>query len=144
MGKRGPRRNGGGASAHRPVPATARKQPGQTDYFYVRWHRGEQPRDSTAPVDLHHHHRNAGTRLCVAHPLPASEHHAVHYTVQFMENHARCKVHYLAVDGQGRIRDKEHVRRILESERGMGLVSLAYVNNEIGTILDVGTIGARG
>ena len=77
-------------------------------------------------------------------PLPVPEHHAVHYTVQFMENHARCKVHYLAVDGRGRIRDKEDVRRILQTERGPGLVSLACVNNETGTILDVAAIAARG
>ena len=71
----------------------------------------------------------------------ATEHHAVYYPSQYMANHTACEVVYLSVDGQGRIRDLDDLRRVLSVHDGPGLVSLAYVNNETGNILDVVAVG---
>ena len=72
----------------------------------------------------------------------ATEHHAVYYTVQYMANQTDCQVAYLGIDGQGRIRNLDELRQLLNQFSGKtGLVSLAYVNNETGTILDVAAVG---
>jgi cysteine desulfurase len=74
----------------------------------------------------------------------ATEHHAVFYPAQYMANHTTCEVVFLPVDGQGKLRDMDQLRQLLSEERfrsGPGLVSLAYVNNETGNVLDVAAIG---
>lgn len=53
------------------------------------------------------------------------------------------RIHFLTVDGQGRLQDLDELRQILQREAGVGLVSLAYVNNETGTILDIAAVGTR-
>ena len=73
----------------------------------------------------------------------ATEHHSVFFTTQYMQNHHSCEVVFLSVDGQGRVKDVSDIERLLITRlsTGMGLVSVAYVNNETGTIQDLASIG---
>ena len=72
-----------------------------------------------------------------------TEHHSVFFTAQYMGNNQSCDVVFLSVDGQGRLKDLNELRDLLKGRcgSGTGLISLAYVNNEVGTILDLVAVG---
>ena len=69
-----------------------------------------------------------------------TEHNATTNTAHFLQNFRGVQVVWLPVDGVGRI-DPVHVldavRRASDNGRRKGLVSLALVNTEIGTVQDV-------
>jgi cysteine desulfurase len=67
------------------------------------------------------------------------EHHAVLHTVLELEAEAGVKVLFLKLDAHGNP-DIDHLKSILESEKGKKLVSLMHINNEIGNKLDIDTI----
>ncbi len=67
------------------------------------------------------------------------EHHAVLYTVQALQNEFGIQVDYVAVKPNGEIDITDLVD--LLSQETKTLVSLMFVNNEIGTILDVDKVG---
>lgn len=67
------------------------------------------------------------------------EHHAVLHTVLELEAEAGVKVLFLKLDSHGNP-DIDHLKSILESEKGKKLVSLMHINNEIGNKLDIDTI----
>jgi cysteine desulfurase len=67
------------------------------------------------------------------------EHHAVLYTVQALQSEYGIQVDYVAVKSNGEIDITDLVD--LLSQEAKTLVSLMYVNNEIGTILDVDKVG---
>ena len=67
------------------------------------------------------------------------EHHAVLHTVQALQNEFNIQVDYVAVKPNGEIDITDLVD--LLSQETKTLVSLMHVNNEIGTILDLDTVG---
>jgi cysteine desulfurase len=70
----------------------------------------------------------------------AAEHKAVLDTCAWLEKHG-CRVTYLPVDPDGRIR-LDDLRRALDEEDKPILVTILYANNEIGTIQPTDEIGA--
>ena len=68
------------------------------------------------------------------------EHHAVLHSVENLEKKAAVTVQYVKVlpDGSPDIDDLE---RLLQNDNTKKLVSLIHVNNELGTIIDLKTIG---
>ena len=63
------------------------------------------------------------------------EHHAVLHTIEQLEKTCDIQVSYVKLDADGQV-DFNHLEELLETH-GKTLVSLMYVNNEIGNILDV-------
>jgi cysteine desulfurase len=68
----------------------------------------------------------------------------VYLTAQFLASHRGCDVVYLPVDPVGRI-DLGHLHTVVQDRLrgvggGVGLVSLMYVNNEIGVVQDLPAI----
>ena len=74
----------------------------------------------------------------------ATEHHAIHLAAQFLAERRGVTVVLLPPDGVGRIARLDDLRECLHHRfaNQPGLVSLAYVNNEIGTIQDLAAVGA--
>jgi len=66
------------------------------------------------------------------------EHHAITHTLEEIEN-KDIKVHYVSLKDEGEI-DIESLEYILKSYNEPKLVSLMYVNNEIGNILDIKSV----
>jgi len=69
------------------------------------------------------------------------EHHAVLHTVQELEEEHKVKVQYVNLDVDGNP-DLDHLRQLLEEDKGKKLVSLMHVNNEIGNIIDIKAISS--
>lgn len=63
------------------------------------------------------------------------EHHAVLNTVQQLEADTSVEVSYVSLDANGDV-DFNHLESLLQTE-AKTLVSLMYINNEIGNILDI-------
>ena len=62
------------------------------------------------------------------------EHHAVTHTIEFLKEEHNISIEYVNIDENGDV-DIEHLEKILQSSEEKSLVSLMYVNNEIGNIL---------
>ncbi len=67
------------------------------------------------------------------------EHAAVHQPCLYLEENYDCEVTYLPVDRMGHI-DPKKLREALREDTV--LVSVMMVNNEVGAVLDVGSIGS--
>ncbi len=67
------------------------------------------------------------------------EHHAVLHTLGYLKEIGYVQVHYVRLDDKGQV-DPGHLEDLLY-EYSDSLVSLMYVNNEIGNITDVQEIG---
>lgn len=79
---------------------------------------------------------SAARDLGISHIITTKiEHHAVLYTVQYLERHYGIKVSYLKLDSNGNIDISELENLLLENPKS--LVSLMHINNEIGNILDI-------
>lgn len=73
----------------------------------------------------------------------ATEHSSVVVTAQFLAVHRpTCEVLYVPVDRTGAV-DPADVARLVRGREGPGLLSLMLVNNEVGVIHDLATLGAR-
>lgn len=111
--------------------------------------------DPSAAAAAGHHHQlivtSGGTEadnLVVLQPkrwsfiaLLPTEHHAVTHPAQWMANHHGCELVSLTPSGTGRINPAE-LRAVLAARSGReGLVSVALVNNEIGTVQDLEAVG---
>lgn len=84
---------------------------------------------------------NAVTNLGVTRFISSKiEHHAVLHTVDYLKKTYGVQLDYVDVDAQGNI-DEEHLKELLASSDKKTLVSLMYINNEIGTILPWKRIG---
>ena len=68
------------------------------------------------------------------------EHHAVLHTVQEIASQSTVKVSYVELLSDGSI-SYEHLESLLKASEVKTLVSLMHVNNEIGTILDIESVG---
>lgn len=66
------------------------------------------------------------------------EHHAVLHTCEFLEKQG-CEVTYLPVDENGFV-TAEQVKNAIREDTA--IVTIMYANNEIGTIMPIGEIGA--
>lgn len=67
------------------------------------------------------------------------EHHAVTHTLGMLEKQNIIQVHHVRLDSTGNV-DMTHLEELLQEFPG-SLVSLMHANNEIGNILDIGTVG---
>ena len=86
--------------------------------------------------------RNAVVNLGVERIIISKiEHHAVLHTVQALEKEFGIAVDYVYLDDKGRIK-YEHLAELLEVTKNKTLVSLMYINNELGNILDIRKISA--
>ena len=75
---------------------------------------------------------NAVTNLGVTRIISSKiEHHAVLHTIEFLKKEHQIEVDYVNVDSNGNI-NIEHLESLLEGSGKKTLVSLMYINNEIG------------
>ena len=80
---------------------------------------------------------NAVTNLEVTRIISSKvEHHAVLHTIEFLEKEYGVEIAYVNTDVNGSI-DLNHLETLLRDTKKKSLVSLMYVNNEIGTILPI-------
>lgn len=68
------------------------------------------------------------------------EHHAVLYTVEQLKECFEIEVDYVRLDENGSV-DIKDLEKLLISSEEKTLVSLMHINNEIGNLLDVKTVG---
>lgn len=68
------------------------------------------------------------------------EHHAVLHSLEALENEFGTKIEYVNVDEKGFV-DLEHLENLLKNTEEKTLVSLMHVNNEVGTVLDIHSVG---
>ena len=64
------------------------------------------------------------------------EHHAVLHTIQNLKKTSKIDVDYVDLDENGEV-DYHHLEELLNQSDVKTLVSLMYVNNEIGNLLDI-------
>jgi cysteine desulfurase len=67
------------------------------------------------------------------------EHHAVLHPVDFLQKNSEIEVVYVNVDASGNV-DLKHLEEIVSSGNVKTLVSLMYINNEIGNILPIAKV----
>ena len=83
--------------------------------------------------------RDLGVRHIIT---SAIEHHAVELTASKLGEQQGVAIHWLRLEADGKP-DLGHLRELLAATRGQGvLVSLMHANNEIGTRIDLQTIGS--
>lgn len=81
--------------------------------------------------------RNAVTNLDVQRIITSKiEHHAVLHTVQALEKEFDLVVEYVDLDEKGNVK-YDHLSDLLMNSDSKTLVSLMYINNELGNILDI-------
>ena len=68
------------------------------------------------------------------------EHHAVLHTVEELVQEYGISLHFVELDGFGNP-DLFHLEKLLTQDETKKLVSLMHVNNEIGNIIDIASIG---
>ncbi len=86
--------------------------------------------------------RNAVANLGVERIIiSAIEHHAVLHTVQALEKEFGIAVDYVDLDDKGRI-NYEHLAELLQVSKAKTLVSLMYINNELGNLLNIQKVSA--
>lgn len=64
------------------------------------------------------------------------EHHAVTHTLDYLKSTYQTKIDFVNVTNKGEI-DYAHLDKLLTEENTKTIVSLMYINNEIGTLLDL-------
>lgn len=64
------------------------------------------------------------------------EHHAVSHTIDMLKNEYNTQIEFVEVDGDGTI-NYDKLELLLQNSNQKTLVSLMWVNNEIGTILNL-------
>ena len=80
---------------------------------------------------------NAVTNLGVERIISSKiEHHAVTHMITFLQEKYNIKVDYINLNSSGTI-SLDHLENLLKSSDTKTLVSLMYVNNEIGNILEI-------
>ncbi len=81
--------------------------------------------------------RNAVTNLGVKTIISSKiEHHAVLHTIDNLVKEFNITINWVDLDGKGEV-DYNHLEHLLQQTDEKKLVSLMYVSNEIGNILDV-------
>ncbi len=86
--------------------------------------------------------RNAVANLGVERIIISTiEHHAVLHTVLALEKEFGIAVDYVDLDDKGRI-NYEHLAELLQVSKAKTLVSLMYINNELGNLLNIQKVSA--
>lgn len=86
--------------------------------------------------------RNAVTNLGVSTIISSKiEHHAVLHTIENLEKEFPIKVLWVDLTDDGTV-DYKHLATLLESDSTKTLVSLMFINNEIGNFLDIEKVSA--
>ncbi len=81
--------------------------------------------------------RNAVTNLGVKRMITTRiEHHAVLHTIEALKDEFGLNVEYIELDKVGDI-NYDHLNSLLQNSEEKTLVSLMFVNNELGNILDI-------
>ena len=81
--------------------------------------------------------RNAVTNLGVTTIISTQiEHHAVLHTIKDLEKEFGVAVNWVDLDENG-VLDYIHLEKLLQQDASKKIVSLMYVNNEIGNFLDI-------
>ena len=80
---------------------------------------------------LHNAVTNLGVKRIISSKI---EHHAVLHTVQYLQKEFNVEVDFVDVDADGDI-DLKHLESLLNDSDKKTLVSLMFINNEIGNIL---------
>lgn len=84
--------------------------------------------------------RNAVTNLGVRSIISSKiEHHAVLHTIENLQKEFKITVNWVEVDESGEI-NYQHLETLLQQTDDKKLVSLMYINNEIGNLLDVSKV----
>lgn len=81
--------------------------------------------------------KDLGVTTIISSPL---EHHAILHALDQLEAEG-VTIHYVDHDADGEL-NYEHLETLLAQDTTKKLVTLMYVNNEIGNLLDVGRVGA--
>lgn len=81
--------------------------------------------------------KDLGVTTIISSPL---EHHAILHALDQLKAEG-VTVHYVDHDADGEL-NYEHLETLLAQDTTKKLVTLMYVNNEIGNLLDVGRVGA--
>ncbi|HRH60186.1 MAG TPA: cysteine desulfurase family protein [Chitinophagaceae bacterium] len=69
-----------------------------------------------------------------------TEHHATLHTVEYLQQTGAAKLSYVKLHNNGQI-DLEDLEQLLSSSEEKTLVTLLHANNEIGTMIDLHTVG---
>jgi cysteine desulfurase len=86
--------------------------------------------------------RNAVVNLGVERIIISKiEHHAVLHTVQALEKEFGIAVDYVDLDDKGRV-NYEHLAELLQAAKAKTLVSLMFINNELGNLLNIQKVSA--
>ncbi len=81
--------------------------------------------------------RNAVTNLKVTTIISSKiEHHAVLHTIEQLKKEFNITVCWVNLDENGTV-NYTHLEQLLQKNNGKKLVSLMYINNEIGNLLDI-------
>lgn len=84
--------------------------------------------------------RNAVTNLGVRTIISSKiEHHAVLHTIENLQKEFNITVNWVEIDESGEI-NYQHLETLLQQTDDKKLVSLMYINNEIGNLLDVSKV----
>ena len=84
--------------------------------------------------------RNAVTNLGVTTIISSKiEHHAVLHTIQHLEKEFKINVKWVDLEVNGTI-NYQHLAALLEADATKKLVSLMYINNEIGNIINISKV----
>ena len=78
-----------------------------------------------------------GVKTIISSPI---EHHAILHTLDFLKKTYHVKILFVELLGNGSV-NYEHLEQLLSQNPDKKLVSLMYVNNEIGTLLDLKKVG---
>jgi cysteine desulfurase len=68
------------------------------------------------------------------------EHHAVLNCLEFLDSQHKIDLQFVNLDEDGSV-DTDHLESLLANDSAKTLVSLMHINNEIGNILDLKTVG---
>ncbi len=82
---------------------------------------------------LHNAVTNLGVKTIISSKI---EHHAIVHTLEHLKNKYKIEVKWVNLTSEGAI-DYIHLEQLLEQTTNKTLVSLMYVNNEIGNLLDL-------
>ena len=74
-----------------------------------------------------------GVQTIISSPI---EHHAILHTLEYLHKTYGTAIHFVKILNNGQV-DLTHLNQLLSEDSSQKMVSLMYVNNEIGTILDL-------
>ena len=84
--------------------------------------------------------QNAVTNLGIERIISSKiEHHAVSHTIDFLKDKYLIDTEYVSINSSGEI-SLEHLEKLLKKSKKKTLVSLMFINNEIGNILPINNV----